>query len=504
MSAWLWLPFLLVLVNGAFVLVEYALLRVRSSRLEVLSRKGSRAAKTALDIQSRFDYYLAAIQVGLILTALTLGRLGEPILAGWFRAHFTALFPKFSPRLFSALCFAAALAALTFVTSVFGELLPRSIALRQAEPVALWAAYPLRLFAAAFRAPVAFMSWCSRSLLRLLGLSQPSAESQSLSAEEMRVLIGGTHGQGALALEQLFLLENLFDFGKAVAADAMTPREKIAALSLADPWEKNRDIIRARRFSRYPVCETDLDSIVGFVHVKDLFLGGAPNGAPPDLRRLKREITSVSDSEPLEKLVKILPDRGVRMALVRNALGRVAGLITMEDIVEELIGEVHDEFDLPQAWSLMDVVTRKSVAVDVEAQSREQALRRVVGVLERAHPAAVPPGTLSAVLEREQRFSSVVGHGVAIPHARLAALDKALVAVARLKNPVDFGAADKGPVRLVVLSLTPSAHPVIQLKILKRTASLIANENLRRKLLEAPTAESLFELLRTADTLLAE
>jgi len=503
MSAWVWLPFVLVLVNGAFVLVEYALLRVRSSRLEILARKGSSAAKLAQDMQARFDYYLAAIQVGLILTALALGRLGEPILAAWLKERFSGAAVLLGPRWDAVLGFVAALAILTFVMSVFGELLPRSIALRKAEAVALWGAYPLKVFAAVFRPAVSLMSFSSRVILRLLGLSGPAASDASLSADEMRVLIGETQEKGALALEQLFLLENLFDFGKAVAADAMVPREKIAALSLADSWETNLGVIRARRFSRYPLCETDLDSALGLVHVKDVFLN-QQIAAPPDLRRLKREIMSVSDAEPLEKLVKILPDRGVHMALVRNALGRVAGLITLEDIIEELVGEVHDEFDLPQAWSFMDVVSRKSVAVHLQAADRAAAVRRVMGLLEKAHPGSIPAGALSAVLEREERLSSCIGRGVAVPHARLASLDKGLVAVGRFGKPIDFGGGDKGAVRLVFLALTPAAHPVLQIRILSRIASLVANENLRRKLLQAPSAESLFDILRTADTMLAD
>ncbi len=503
MSAWVWLPIFLILINGTFVLIEYSLLRVRPSRLEILARRGSAAAKIAQEMQARFDYYLAAIQVGLILTALALGRLGEPIVAAWVQEHFPgAVAAWLGPRWDAAIAFISALAALAFVMSVFGELLPRAVALRRAEAVALWGAYPLRIFAGAFRPAVSLMTFSSRGILKLLGLSGPASSETSLSAEEMRVLIGETQEKGALALEQLFLLENLFDFGKAVAADAMVPREKIAALSLAEPWPVNLGVIRARRFSRYPIYESDLDSTLGLVHVKDVFLTQDGSG-PPDLRRLKRELMSVSETESLEKLVKILPDRGVHMALVRNALGRVAGLITLEDIIEELVGEVHDEFDLPQAWSFMDVVSRKSVAVHLQAADRAAAVRRVMSLLEKAHPGIIPADALSAVLEREGRLSSCIGRGVAVPHARLASMDRGLVAVGRFHKPVDFG-GDKGPVRLVFLALTPSSHPVLQIRILSRIASLVANENLRRKLLHAPSAESLFDILRTADTMLAD
>ncbi len=488
---------LLILVNAAFVLMEYSLVRVRSSRIEVLARKGNPRALAVQEIQGRFDDYLAAIQLGLTLCALAIGWLGEPAAAGLIAGLIAGLGFSIPAHALFVASFATGLCALAFVQSLFGELLPRAVGIQKAEAFALLGARPLQLFALFFRTPVMFMSRCSQGILRLVGL-KPASESESVvSEEEMRILIGETQERGSIPLERLLLLENLFDLGAAKVSEAMVPRDKIVFLSLDQPAEKSLELIRARRFSRYPLCETDLDSAVGLVHVKDLLLKG------DDLQRARRDIAEVLETDPLEKLLKTFPDKGIHMALVRNGLGKIVGLLTLEDIIEELIGEVHDEFDLPQAWSLSELVATQGVAVGLSAAGRREAIGEVLNRLCAADPKLKPADVLNVVWDRELKFSSAVGHGVAVPHGRLQGLERPLVGVGRFAKPVPFPAPDATPVRLVFVILTPASAPVVQLKVLGRIASLITNETLRRKLLRAKTAESLLEILKTADTLLA-
>lgn len=490
---------ILIALNGLFVLMEYALVKVRSSRLELLVRRGDPAALRVQEIHGRLDDYLAAIQLGMTVVALALGWLGEPTIAAWVSSRAAPLAARLGPRGLAALSFAAALILLSWIEGVFGELVPRAIGLQKAELVALWGARPLQAFALALRLPVSVMSWCSKSILRLLGLKPAAQVEATFSEEEMRVLIGETQEKGSLPLERLLLLENLFDLGSAKVAEAMTPREKAVFLSLKKPWEENLETIRSHRFSRYPLCEDGLDTAVGMVHVKDLVLKG--DGA--DLKHVRRELAEVSDTDALEKLIKYFPDKGIHMALARNALGRIVGLITMEDIVEELIGEVHDEFDLPQAWSLMDVVAPQAVAVGLQAADRADAIRQLLARLRQAAPELDEQECFRVVWDREQKFSSGVGRGVAVPHGRLLNLPRPWVAVGRFAKQAGFPSPDNIPVRLVFLILTPAATPVVQLKVLGRIAAIVTNENLRRRLLRAKTAEAMLEILRTADTLLA-
>ncbi|PIR19751.1 MAG: hypothetical protein COV48_00265, partial [Elusimicrobia bacterium CG11_big_fil_rev_8_21_14_0_20_64_6] len=304
--------------------------------------------------------------------------------------------------------------------------------------------------------------------------------------------------RGVLPFGPLILHENIFDLSRAKARDAMTPRDRIGFLSLAKPWLDNLDIIKHRRFSRYPLCREGLESVIGLVHVKDLFLQGAP-----DLERARRDIQIISESDPLERLLKTFPDKGVHMAIVKDENGLVSGLVTMEDLFEELVGEVQDEFDMPQAWSLDEMLVPSAVALRLEATGADDAIGQLADMLAAASGLA-REAVLSAALERERRFSSVVGRGVAIPHARLPDLQRSFVALARFAKPVPFaGSPDRVPVRLVFLVLTPAHAPAAQLRILRRIAALASNETVRRRLMRAKTADALLEAVRTADTLLA-
>lgn len=492
----------LICINALFVLMEFALVRVRASRIEMLARKGNPRALQVQDVLSHLDVYLAAIQVGLTIVALTLGWIGEPALAERL-GHWLGKLPvEAHPHLVHVLAYVLALLALAFFQTVFGELLPRFVGIQKAELVSLWGVGALRLFALVFRIPISFMSYCSSTILKLFGLKSAGESESIVSEEEMRILLGETQERGSLPLERLLLLENLFDLGAAKAAEAMVPLEKVAYLSLKRSWEENLETIRSRRFSRYPLCEDGPQNPLGMIHVKDLVLR-TEAGKVGDLRRLKRDISIVAESDPLEKLLKHFPDKGIHMAMVASAKGEITGLLTLEDIVEELIGEVHDEFDLPQAWSMMDIVVPSAVAVGIVATDRQSAIGHLLSRLKAVFPELNEEETFKAVWSRETKFSSAVGRGVAVPHARFANLSRPMVAVGRFAKPVPFPGPDNIPVRLVFLILTPAASPIIQLKVLARIASLATNENLRRKLLRAKTAEAMLEILRTADTLLA-
>jgi mannitol/fructose-specific phosphotransferase system IIA component (Ntr-type) len=317
----------------------------------------------------------------------------------------------------------------------------------------------------------------------------------------MRVILGETHDKGSLPLERLILIENLFDFATAKASDAMRPREKIEFLSLARSWAENLALIRKKRFTRYPLCEDDLHTPIGYIHVKDFVLNDF--GSEPDLRKLRRDLFFIHDAEPLEKLIKTMPDRGIHIALVRNDGGEVIGLLTLEDIVEELIGEVRDEFGRPRGWADGELFSRAVVEANLVPGDRRSAIASLMAQLKTVHPDLDAEAALDAVWEREVKFASAVGRGVIVPHARLPGLAEPLIAVARYAKPAGFPTPDGVPVRLVFLVLTPLETPIVQLKILQRIASLITNENLRRKLWRAKTDDSLLETLRTADTLMA-
>jgi CBS domain containing-hemolysin-like protein len=491
----------LIAVNALFVLMEFALVRVRPARVEVLARKGSRRAALVQDILAHLDDYLAAIQVGITVIGLALGAVGEPAITALVSRRLEGLFGDLPDVGLRVASFWIAVAALAFLQITLGELVPRAIAIQRAEPLALWGAAPLRLLVAGLRYPIRVMSWVSRTALALIGL-KPAAEAEhTVSVDEMRVILGETHEKGAIPLERLLLLENLFDFGSAKASDAMRPREKIAFLSLSRTWTENLAVIREKRFSRYPLCETGLDSIIGFVHVKDLLF--REGEGEPDLRKKKRDLLEVPEAEPLERLLKTMPDKGQHMALVKDGAGRIAGVLTLEDIIEELVGEIRDEFDKTHGWVSGELFSKAAVDANLPAADRRAVIRHLVDRLKTLHPELDADAAFNAVWDRELKFTSAIGGGVLLPHARLSGLPQPLVAVGRFPKAPPLPTPDSVPLRLVFLLLTPLETPVVQLKVLQRIASLLTNETLRRKLLRAKTDPALLELLRTGDTLLA-
>lgn len=491
----------LIAASAMFVLLEYALVRVRPARVEVLARKGSRRAAMVQDMLTHLDDYLAAIQVGITAIGLALGAVGEPAITRMLSTRAEALLGDLPDAWLRVVSFWLAVGLLAFFQIVLAELVPRALAIQYAEPLALWGAAPLRVLATALRLPIRVMSFSSRAVLALLRLKPASESAQTVTVDEMRVILGETHEKGAIPLERLLLLENLFDFGSAKASDAMRPRERIVYLSLSRSWAENLELIREKRFSRYPLCESTLDSVVGFVHVKDLLF--REGEGEPDLRKKRRDLLEVPESEPLERLLKSMPDKGHHFAVVKDAQGRVAGLLTLEDILEELVGEIRDEFDRTQYWTSGELFSKAAVDANLPGADRRAVIRHLVDKLKALHPALDAEAAFEAVWDRELKFASAIGGGVLLPHARLAGLTAPLVAVGRFPKALPLPTPDSTPLRLVFLLLTPLETPVVQLKVLQRIASLLTNETLRRKIMRAKTDAALLELLRTADTLLA-
>lgn len=495
------LVFLLIGANALFVLMEFAMVRVRPSRIEVLARKGDRRAVAMQGVLSQLDDYLAACQVGITLLSLTLGWVGEPAVAELVKAAVGGLAGLVSPVIFHGTVFIGALALLSWFHIVLGELFPRTVGIQYAEKVALWGVLPLMAFAAFLRGPVRFLSASSQLLLGMAGVKPASQADHSVTIDEMRVLLGETQEKGAMPLERLLLLENQFDFATAKVSDAMRPRERISYLSLEKSWAENLELIKAKRFTRFPLCEKDLESVIGYVHIKDLVLKDA--GPQPDLRKFRRDLFEVPETEPLEKLLKTMPDRGIHVAIVRDAAKKVSGILTLEDIVEELVGEVHDEFDKPSAWDSGGLFARQAVDANLPAGDRRAAVRHLLAKLKLVRDDLDVEGAFTAIWDRELKFASAVGRGVLVPHARLPGLGEPLIAVGRYAKPPAFPTPDSVPIRLVFVILTPAESPIVQLKILQRIASLVTNENIRRKLWRAKTDDALYTILSTADTLLA-
>lgn len=496
LAAHLLIAFGLIALNALFVLTEFAIVKVRSSRLELLARKGSVRAVLVQSILQNLDVYLSAIQMGITMTSLGLGWVGEPAVAHVIKGYLLEWNIPYISAWTHGLSFTIAFGVITFLHILLGELVPRSIGLQKAEIVALWMAVPLRVFFLTFKIPVTFMAQASIKILHLFRLTTAAEADQSVSEDEMRIILGASEEKAGIPLERLLLLDNIFDFGSTKVSEVMVPKDRAVCLSPEKSWEENLSIIRSRRFSRYPLSRAGLEAAEGYVHVKDL-LGAA---MPPDLKLLKRKLPEVGSGELLERLIQNFADKGAPIALVREADGSVSGLVSLEDILEEIVGEVHDEFDLPHAWSFMDVLVPNAVEIGIDATEPAAVIARLIDKLKGAVSGLDHKLALKIVTERESRLSTALGHGVAVPHGRIPNLERPMVAIGRAQKNFHFLAPDKTQVKLVFLILTPTTNPLLQLKILSRVASLVSNETLRRRMLRAKTADHLLDTIRTADT----
>ena len=507
----------LIALNAAFVLVEFALVKVRFTRLEELAARGLKTAKLAKKQVQHIDAYLSSIQLGITMASLGLGWIGEPALAAILEPLFawTALPP--SPALTHTASFASAFALITAMHVIIGEQAPKYLAILMPEKVSLISAIPLEIFYKATYLPMLFITKSANFFLSLLRLKP--AESEALhSDEELRMILGQSQEHGRISLGRLLMFEHLFDFGKTRVKEVMTPKNAISFINLSAPWEETLKKIKAKQFSRYPLAASSADDISGYVHFKDLalcFLDGAcptPACPPqddkleddfkkpdlkPDLARIKRKLTEVSEDITAEKALRDFQERRVQIALVKNARGETSGLLTMEDIVEELTGEIRDEFEQPPELLLSGLLVRNACALDLRAAGRFEAIEEVLAKLHAASPSFDQKEALKAIVKRETNFSTALGHQTAFPHARLASLPKPLVAVGKSRDGIYFPAPDNQPVKIFFLILTPFNEPTLQLNILSRLSNLISNITLRKRLFSAKTPDDLLNILHT-------
>jgi CBS domain containing-hemolysin-like protein len=335
----------LLLVNGFFVAAEFALVRSRRTRLESIARTGDWKARLALRASGNLARVYSASQLGVTLASLGLGALAESALAGIFARQLAELpfFVEVSLRV--GIGAAIALTIVTFLHVVFGELAPRGVALAHPEDVARWLTPPLLAFAWLVTPFTSLLNRSSQGVLRTFGLR--SARENVHSAEELRMLVEQSEEGGALETQDANLLEGVFEFSEKNARDVMTPRTAIDALPIDATLDDIVALIAESRRSRYPVYEDTIDDIVGILIAKDLFpiLRSPPRTF--SLRDIARKVHVVPGSRQVEEVLSDFKRLKEHMAIVLDEYGGTAGLVTMEDLLEEIVGEILDEYDEP-------------------------------------------------------------------------------------------------------------------------------------------------------------
>ncbi len=332
----------LIGLSAFFVLAEFAAVRVRATQLEAMAATDPRAQR-ALEVHRGLSHHLSAIQAGIVLCSLALGAVGQ----GLFSLPFRALFgPLPWPALVVPLSSGAALLVLTTLHVVLAELVPRSLAIRTALPWALRTAAPLLAWSRLVRP----LTWCltklSHFVLGIFGV-HPEADAEELlpSEAEFRRMLERSQAEGHLELDRKELIENLFDFSRRTVKEIAVPRARVICFDLTRSLEANLALARSTPHTRIPLVEGDLDRVVGVIHLKELLWAMQDTDGAVDLRALARPAFFVPEMKPIQGLMLEFQQRKQHVALVVNEHGGVDGLVTLEDVLEELVGEIQDEFD---------------------------------------------------------------------------------------------------------------------------------------------------------------
>ena len=333
----------LVALNGFFVACEFAIIKVRSSQLDALAEEGNVRAGFAKHIRAHLDAYLSATQLGVTLASLALGYLGEQYLAEMLQPLF-GLAGIHSEAVVTSISIALAFVGITFLHIVFGELAPKYIAIGNPLPVALALARPLNAFYFLLR-PAIWLLHKSSSLLlvRLLRIKRVAATELAHSEEELRLILDQSEESEEVSPLGRDLLVNALDLRRRVVRDIMTPRGQVVFLNIEESFEDNVKKALASRHTRFPLCRGHLDNTIGLIHIKELVpLMRDPN---PDLLRIKRELMPVPEMMSLEKLLSLFLSKHAHLAIVVDEFGGTVGMVTLEDVLEELVGDIQDEFD---------------------------------------------------------------------------------------------------------------------------------------------------------------
>jgi CBS domain containing-hemolysin-like protein len=394
----------LVLLNGFFVAAEFAIVKVRYSQLETLIAKGHRRAKIAERVVQNLNASLSAAQLGITLASLGLGWIGEPVFSSLLAPVLSWLQIE-SLEWRQSISFLVGFSAITFLHISAGEQAPKSLAIQRPLATALWVASPLTWFHRISYPFIWLLNTTSLWMLRQLGI-QPAVENeQAHSEDELRLIISATSGKSASPVLGRNLVLNALDLRHHVAREVMRPRQEIVGLNTEDSIAECISIAERTRFSRFPLCEEgNLDKTLGAVHIKDIYALRLRAHSGKDLASAGRKIIYVPETAHLEKLLQLFLTRKVHMAIVVDEYGGTSGMVTLENILEELVGPIQDEFDQEQplyrpmgkdAWELQGALPLRELSLLTRETIADEGITTISGlVTQRLGGFAQPGNTL--------------------------------------------------------------------------------------------------------------
>ncbi|KAA0761007.1 hemolysin family protein [Bacillus sp. SH5-2] len=336
---------ILIALTAFFVAVEFAIIKVRSSRIDQLVSEKKRGALAAKKVTSNLDEYLSACQLGITITALGLGWLGEPTIKHLLEPLFLKL--HLSPTVSSTVSFIIAFAVITFLHVVIGELAPKTFAIQKAEQVSLLLSKPLIYFYRVMYPFIWALNGSARLVTGLFGLHPASEHEVAHSEEELRLILSESYESGEINQREFKYVNNIFEFDNRVAKEIMVPRTEVVGLYEDEPFETHIKVIAQEKYTRYPVFGEDKDEIVGMVNVKDLFIRYMDGNQDEEcsITPYTRPVIEVLENIPIHDLLLQMQRRHIPLAVLYDEYGGTAGIVTLEDILEEIVGEIRDEYD---------------------------------------------------------------------------------------------------------------------------------------------------------------
>jgi CBS domain containing-hemolysin-like protein len=485
---------LLLLLNAFFVVAEFAAVRVRGTQIAALKDKGQNVSILE-HVHAHLDEYLAVCQLGITFTSVGLGFVGEPALAGMlqpFLGHEAAA---------HAAAISISYVLVSVLHIVLGEQVPKIAAISHPVRSAILVAWPMRVAHRIFYLPLMLLNGIVRMILWPFGVRHVPKDAAPSEAE-VRLILEKSQQEGMMPFRRLLLFENLFDFGDVRVRDEMRSIDQATVLYADHPWEENRTKIESTMHTRFPLLEGNPPRAIGIVHIKDLARSNTPWPEPTDFKAIAHKTYITNPDTPLEQLLTELRRRRIHMALVQDAKGQLCGLITMEDILEQLVGSIEDEFEKEAPLRLGDVLKENRVLLDLQATNATAAIAEILNRCGVEEAGASPESVISAVQARERSLSTYLGEGLAVPHARLDSIKTPLLYFARSSEGIVFdpNMPEEKATGLFLL-LTPTSIPRMQIRLLARIASLRESAYVWDRMTESRSSAECLEAIRSADEL---
>lgn len=348
----------LIALTAFFVATEFAIVKVRQSRIDQLVAEGKAGSLSAKQVTTHLDEYLSACQLGITVTALGIGMVGEPTFEFILHPLFESV--GIPTSYIKAFTIGGAFVIATFLHVVVGELAPKTIAIQKAEQVTLMFAKPIQIFYKILYPFIWALNGSARLLLKLIGMKPASEHELSHTEEELRLLLSESYESGEINMNELKYVNNVFEFDDKIAREIMVPRTDIIGFEKAATFEEVLNHVSAERYTRYPVYDGDRDNIMGFLNIKDFLTGGMTNRIDPLTFKLTDYVNPVIrtiETIPIQDLLQKMQKERIHIAILLDEYGGTSGMITVEDILEELVGEIRDEFDddeIPEVRKVAD------------------------------------------------------------------------------------------------------------------------------------------------------